>query len=165
MNIPSHIKLIIFDVDGTLVATKSGATFRKTADDWQWLPGRIERLHQLDAQDIFLALATNQAGVAFGYLDYHEMRQELRIMADEGRIGFTAICFTHPQAKIEEYRKDSDRRKPGSGMLSDAMKALNRSKSDTLMVGDRPEDEQAAQNAGVAFMWADEFFSDKETQS
>src|SRR5260221_14510121 len=84
------------------------------------------------------------------------MRQELRIMADEGRIGFTAICFTHPQAKIEEYRKDSDRRKPGSGMLSDAMKALNRSKSDTLMVGDRPEDEQAAQNAGVAVMWAEE---------
>ena len=27
-------KLIIFDVDGTLTTTKSGATFRKTADDW-----------------------------------------------------------------------------------------------------------------------------------
>ena len=27
--------------------------------------------------------------------------------------------------------------------------------SDVLMVGDRPEDEQAAQNAGVKFMWSD----------
>ncbi len=164
MNLPSHVKLIIFDVDGTLVETKSGATFRKTADDWQWLPGRIERLHQLDAQDIFLALATNQAGVAFGYLDYHEMRQELRIMADEGRIGFIGICFTHPQAKIEEYRKDSDRRKPGPGMLLDAMGALKIGPIHTLMVGDRPEDEQAAQAAGVAFAWSKDFFGDKETE-
>ncbi len=29
----------------------------------------------------------------------------------------------------------------------------------TLFVGDRPEDEQAAQNAGVAFEWSDEFFT------
>ncbi len=162
MNIPPHIKLIIFDVDGTLVTTKSGATFRKTADDWQWLPGRVERLHQLANQGIKLAIATNQGGVAFGYLDYHEMRHELRHMADEGRIDFTAICFTHPDAKIEAYHKDSDRRKPGPGMLLDAMGALKIEQIHTLMVGDRPEDEQAAQAAGAAFMWSDKFFGDKE---
>jgi D-glycero-D-manno-heptose 1,7-bisphosphate phosphatase len=164
MILPSHIKLVIFDVDGTLVTTKSGATFRKSADDWQWLPGRLERLHQLDAQGIYLAIATNQGGVAFGHLVYYEMRYELRRLADEGRIDFTAICFTHPQAKIEAFRQDSDRRKPGPGMLLDAMEALKIGPIHTLMVGDRPEDEQAAQNAGVAFMWADEFFGDKETE-
>ncbi len=36
-------KLVIFDVDGTLTTTKSGATFRESADDWQWLPGRLEK--------------------------------------------------------------------------------------------------------------------------
>jgi len=151
--------LYIFDVDGTLTTTKSGATFRKTADDWQWLPGRIERLHALANAGVMLAIATNQAGVAFGYLDYHEMRAELRRMADEGRIGFSAMCFTHPQAKSAEFKKDSDRRKPGPGMLLDAMRAYGESAQNTLMVGDRPEDEQAARAACCAFTWADEFFS------
>lgn len=29
---------------------------------------------------------------------------------------------------------------------------------ETLFVGDRPEDEEAAKNAGCAFQWADTFF-------
>ncbi len=155
-------KLCIFDVDGTLTTTKSGATFRKTADDWQWLPGRLERLHQLDRDGMKLAIATNQGGVAFGLLDYYEMRQELRRTAEEGRIAFTAICFTHPKAKLEEYRKESDRRKPGPGMLLDALKASGEEPHNALMVGDRPEDEQAAKNAGVDFMWAKDFFAEEQ---
>ncbi len=151
-------KLVIFDVDGTLVTTKSGATFRKSADDWQWLPGRLEKLHQLDRQGEKLAVATNQGGVAFGFLDYHEMRRELACMAEEGHIVYTAMCFTHPQARIEEFRMDSERRKPGPGMLLEAVKASGESLADTLMVGDRDEDMNAAKAAGVAFQWADEFF-------
>ena len=151
--------LIIFDVDGTLVTTKSGETFRKTADDWQWLPGRLEKLTELDEQDIKTAIATNQGGVAFGYLEYFDTRHELMRTAKEGRISYTAMCFTHPQAKLADYRRDDKRRKPGPGMLLDAMRALGVSEAQTLMVGDRPEDEQAAKNAGIAFMWADAFFS------
>ena len=35
-----------------------------------------------------------------------------------------------------------------------AMEWLGVDKADCLYVGDRPEDEQAAQNAGVNFLWA-----------
>ncbi len=153
-----HYKLIIFDVDGTLVQTKSGATFRKTASDWQWLPGRLEKLEQLKVQGIKLALATNQGGVAFGLLDYHEMRSELERLRVEMQADYLAICFTHPKATRDEYRMDSPRRKPGPGMLQDAMNALSIASEDTLMVGDREEDARAALNAGVDFAWADRFF-------
>jgi D-glycero-D-manno-heptose 1,7-bisphosphate phosphatase len=152
-------KLIIFDADGTLTTTKSGKTFRKTADDWQWLPGRLEKLKELDLQGMKLAVATNQGGVAFGYLNPHEIRSELYRMAKEAHCSYVTMCFSHPNATIEMWKEDSSRRKPGPSMLLEAIKVLEAQKSDTLMVGDRPEDEQAAQNAGVAFMWADAFFA------
>lgn len=53
-----------------------------------------------------------------------------------------------------------DRRKPAPGMIVDAMAAHGvSSKNDVLMVGDRPEDQGAAQAAGVGFIWADNFFN------
>ena len=153
-----NYKLIIFDVDGTLVETKSGATFRKTADDWQWLPGRLAKIAMLHLQGIKLAIASNQGGVAFGYLDPLEIRHELMVMANEGHISYVEMCFSHPEASRPGYRDESPRRKPGPGMLNEIIDASGEAKQDTLMVGDRPEDEQAAQAAGVAFMWANEFF-------
>lgn len=152
-------KLIIFDVDGTLTTTKSGATFRKTADDWQWLPGRLEKLAKLDRQGAKLACATNQGGVAYGLLDPREIRTALTLMAEEAHIPVVEMCFSHPKASLAEYREDSPRRKPGPGMLLSIIQKSGESASDTLMVGDRPEDEQAAMAAGVDFQWADTFFA------
>ncbi len=157
-------KLIIFDVDGTLVTTASGATFRKNAADWQWLPKRVEKLQALVSQGIHLGIATNQGGVAFGYMQSWDIGAELLRMADAIPIHheMVSVCCQHPQATIDLYRMDSERRKPGPGMLIELMGLADVTASDTLMVGDRPEDEQAAQNAGVAFMWADEFFRESE---
>src|SRR5260221_2433900 len=81
MFLASHVKLVIFDVDGTIVTTKSGETFRKTADDWQWLPGRLEKLQELDRQGVKLAIATNQGGVAFEYRS-EEHTSELQSHSD-----------------------------------------------------------------------------------
>ena len=153
-------KLIIFDVDGTLVRTKSGETFRQGADDWQWLPGRREKLHALKGQGIKLAVATNQGGVAFGYLQQIDILRELTAMCIEGFIplGGLYVCYTHPKATVSVYRADDDRRKPGPRMLQEAMNDFEADQHETLMVGDREEDKLAAENAGVAFAWAHDFF-------
>lgn len=151
--------LIVFDVDGTLTETKSGATFRKEASDWKWLPGRLERIRELDHQGVKLAVATNQGGVAFGYLDPQDIRAELERMAEQAHIPYVAMCFSHPKATIEAFREDSPRRKPGPGMLLEIIVSSGEAKEATLMVGDRDEDEQAALAAGVDFAWADTFFS------
>ncbi len=155
-------KLIVFDVDGTLTTTKSGAMFRKFADDWQWLPGRLEKLKSLKTQSVKLAVATNQGGVAFGYMQQSDILNELSKMIAQASIskGGLYICYTHPAAKIEQYRAEDDRRKPNPGMLLEAMSDFDVEPDETLYVGDRPEDEEAAKNAGVAFMWTDEFFKE-----
>lgn len=155
-------ELIIFDVDGTLVTTKSGATFRKTADDWQWLPGRREKLQDLRASGVKLAVATNQGGVAFGYMQAQDVTSAIVHMAREASVSAVEICYTHPKARLEEYRMESDRRKPGPGMLQTLIHDAGVEPQNTLMVGDREEDRLAASVAGVDFQWADTFFDEGE---
>lgn len=156
-----NIKLIIFDVDGTLTTTQSGATFRKSADDWQWLPGRLKKLHELKGQGVELAVATNQGGVAFGYMEEGDVQTQLSLMCNQGGITYLWVCYAHPKASVEGYAEKIDLfdRKPSPGMLLKAMLKARVSAQETFMVGDRPEDEQAARNAGVAFQQADAFFS------
>lgn len=36
-----------FDMDGTLISTKSGAKFPKNADDWQWWDKSVKILNLL----------------------------------------------------------------------------------------------------------------------
>jgi D-glycero-D-manno-heptose 1,7-bisphosphate phosphatase len=155
-------KLVIFDVDGTLVSTKSGATFRKSADDWQWLPGRFERLRELKVQGIRLAVATNQGGVAFGFMRREDILVELIKMCREVGIppGGLYICYSHPKGSLEEYRREDDRRKPGPGMLKEAMRDFEASPEETLFVGDMSDDAKAAYNAHCDFLPAAVFFGD-----
>lgn len=154
--------LVIFDVDGTLTETKSGKTFRETASDWQWLPGRLEKLHKLQEQGVQIAVATNQGGVAFGFLKVEDIQSQLFRMCQEAGIRPTRlyVCYTHPKGKIEQYRMVDKRRKPGPGMLLEAMSDFGVSKRSTLYVGDMEDDKLAAKNAGCDFVWASAFFGD-----
>ena len=91
-----------------------------------------------------------------------DILHELTRMIEEGDIpaGGLYVCYTHPKASIAEYRFEDDRRKPGPRMLLEAMSDFEALPEETLFVGDRPEDEQAARAAGIAFQWADEFFQE-----
>ena len=156
------MNLYIFDVDGTLTETASGETFRKNAADWKWLPRRIEQCEALRAQGARVALATNQAGVAFPWSRFTEAEIRAEIEAVARAIGaeYVGICYTTPNPKaLPNYHHPNDqRRKPGPGMILEALNLFSVSKEDALYVGDRPEDEQAAEAAGVHFMWAEDFF-------
>ena len=157
--------LIVFDIDGTLVRTASGATFRKSADDWQYLPGRLEKVQQLRQEGVKISLASNQAGVAFPWSSFTEaeIQSEINHVARDIGAEYIGICYTTPNPKaLPQYHNLNDqRRKPGPGMLIEAMQHFNVRITDTLFVGDRAEDEQAAVVAGVSFQYADDFFSAK----
>lgn len=163
MSLTEDIKLLILDVDGTLTTTKSGATFRKAADDWVWLPGRMEKCQHLRREGVKLAIASNQAGVAFPWSSFTEaeMQLEIEMVAHDIWANYVGVCYSTPNLKaLPQYQNpDDQRRKPGPGMLIEAMHFYSVRPEYTLMVGDRPEDEQAAQAAGTSFQWADDFFA------
>lgn len=60
-------KLVIFDLDGTLI-TSYMENIDQDFNTWHVLPGRREKLAELRQQGTRLAIATNQAGVAFGHV-------------------------------------------------------------------------------------------------
>lgn len=154
------IRGVIFDVDGTLVTTRSGRTFRQSADDWMWIaPHHQLTLWGRHRFQWSVALATNQGGVAFGYFSETEMRRALEDCGRQLGAIHVAICFTHPKATIAHYRQEADpRRKPAPAMIIECLDAMQLSPHACLVIGDRKEDEDAAKAAHCPYLFAMHFF-------
>ncbi|MGD8245160.1 MAG: HAD-IIIA family hydrolase [Anaerolineae bacterium] len=166
--------LYVFDLDGTLVE-KWGTTL---------LPGVAERVRGLDGD---IAVATNQAGVAWNAVEGKpyplpsEMgRRLVRVaetlprllealwlvaIADE-RLTLTAQQWRALAAGVTRaasplhVRTSSDAawRKPRPGMLLQACRVFKVAAEDAVFVGDHQVDTQAAEAAGIRFLYADQFF-------
>jgi HAD superfamily hydrolase (TIGR01662 family) len=106
------------------------------------LPGVAEKCAELRAAGITLAIASNQ-NAARDIADIH------------AQLAWTAEAIG---ASVVLYATDEARRKPAPTMLFEAMAAVGATPGETLFVGDRDADAEAAQAAGVAFCYADEFF-------
>lgn len=71
-------KIAGYDVDGTIIKTKSGNVFPKNIDDWQIafneVPGKLKSLHKDGYKIVFF---TNQAGIAKGKLKIADFRKKI----------------------------------------------------------------------------------------
>ena len=165
-------RLAIFDIDGTLTEIKPEIRERKPRlvtpnhlGEQQPIEGVSEKLANLRAQGVQIALATNRGGVAFGYTTL-EMAFTLAKEAAE-LCGIpdvpVYVCPFHAKARgrnaVAEFSREDDCRKPNPGMLLQAMEETGTAPEDTIFVGDRDSDQEAAENAGVRFYWAEEYFN------
>jgi D-glycero-D-manno-heptose 1,7-bisphosphate phosphatase len=172
MSIELHnVNLVIFDIDGTLTEIKPEVLARKprmvSPDNFgeqQPKPGVVEKLAKLRENGIYIALATNRGGVAWGFTTLEKAEALAREAAELCGIPGVRIyiCPYHAKARgpkaVPEYAIDHECRKPNPGMLLEAMEDAGVSPDETVFVGDFETDEQAAENAGVRFYWAEEFF-------
>uniref|UniRef100_A0A336MJT2 CSON000292 protein n=1 Tax=Culicoides sonorensis TaxID=179676 RepID=A0A336MJT2_CULSO len=71
-------KIAGYDIDGTIIKTKSGNVFPKNIDDWQiafsQVPGKLKSLHKDGYKIVFF---TNQAGISSGKLKITEFRKKV----------------------------------------------------------------------------------------
>lgn len=146
-------KLIIFDADGTLRrCTIPGQPCPSKNDEWELMPGVKEKIATLP-DGVRFGIVSNQGGVGLGFMPQEvawQMLVELAALALRDRC--VALMCTHAP-------KDGCLcRKPSPLMLYQAMEAANAKPRETLYVGDMDSDREAAQRAGVAFLWAWEFF-------
>lgn len=174
--------LVGFDLDGTLVQTRSGATFRTlrqtgqmdrhgafyyqdvlAEDDWEWLPGRIAVLQMLNARGIRLGICTNQGGIGAGHLDEIRMQGMLEQVKHEAAVPMSLhYCAYFPMRGKPTNGIEEVRRKPNPGMLFELARANGTVPTSDRMffVGDRYEDWWASKLAGCSFMWSAAFFGD-----
>lgn len=168
-----NIKLLIFDIDGTLV---------RDYNSFEMLPGRAKFFNQPGLPKV--AFATNQGGVGLRYWmessDWGDPIElptiestgiRLGAIADQFPPGFEAeifMCFAFQSKKGQwapippgaetDSRWLKEWRKPAPGMLLAAMEYYGISPEQTLMVGDSDDDRLAAEAAGCQFILAEEFF-------
>jgi HAD superfamily hydrolase (TIGR01662 family) len=150
--------LYIFDKDGTLVQDIDGKRPPNTLDEQKPIHGVLAKCQALIAEGHLLAVASNQGGVAFGYITATEAHAMVKQIADY--IGATtyAVCVTHPNGKRKAAKRESRFRKPNGGMIEYLMDSFGVSAADTVYIGDLDTDREAAEAAGVKFVYAKDFF-------
>ena len=123
-------------------------------DQVVWVEGAPQAIRHLNERGYRVVVVTNQAGVAHGYYEesavhiLHDwMRQEL---AGAGAfIDQFYHCPSHPEGRVERYRREDDNRKPGSGMIRQAFADHFSTQDRSFLIGDRTTDIQAAEGAGI----------------
>jgi D-glycero-D-manno-heptose 1,7-bisphosphate phosphatase len=155
--------LYLFDLDGTLITSYMDCPERDFTQ-WTPLPGRVERLAQLRDAGHQVGVVTNQAGVAFGHVSETDVSTKLVAVLSQLDLPLSTpvrVCYAHPTATIAHYRDPAQvaRRKPSGTMIREVMALFGEQAAQGVVyVGDRPEDEAAARDAGVTFAWARDFF-------
>ena len=154
------MSFFVFDKDGTLTRSKSGKEFCNSVEDQELIPGVLEKLTEIretDPNAQFL-IASNQGGVAFGYLTLEEANAMVKQALSDINGSLSVFCPEHPEGTESPYNVPSQYRKPGPGMILYLMSELDADPESVVYIGDRPEDQQAAEAAGIRFEWASDFF-------
>ncbi len=143
---------VFVDRDNTLIHDPG---YLRHADHVRLLPGVGEAVAKLRSAGLPVVVVTNQSGVARGYLteaelaSVHERMQELLQSSGSGVDAIYYCPFlTGPDAVVEEYRKDSDMRKPKPGMLLQAADDLRLDLAASWMIGDSERDILAGKAVG-----------------
>lgn len=142
---------IFLDRDGT-INIDHGYVYE--IDNFTFIDGVIEAMHQLKEMGYMLVLVTNQSGIARGKFSEAQFETLTEWMdwslADRG-VDLDGIyyCPHHPQGVVEEYRQVCDCRKPFPGMFIAARDELHIDMAASYMVGDKLEDMQAASAADI----------------
>lgn len=156
------MRLVIFDKDNTLIAACGKRPANAPAEQVP-LPGVVAKLAQLRSLGYKLAIASNQGGVAWGFLTESQAQALVKDAARKvGGVDFWRCCCYDERAVVRNpsspFAQPSRRRKPAPGMLREIMRVAQVTPAQTMMVGDQESDRQAAEAAGVRFVWAKEFF-------
>jgi D-glycero-D-manno-heptose 1,7-bisphosphate phosphatase len=163
---PGQLKpALCVDLDGTIRYSLNG-DFVNKPEDVALFPDVEEKLWEYRNKGWLIFGITNQGGVAYGFKTPADNDAEIEATcAAFGRNPFHIIksCLHHPGGTREPYNHRSLFRKPQIGMLAMCeVEAWNNGIivlwDQSVFVGDRPEDQECAENAGISFMWADDFF-------
>lgn len=140
------MRLILLDRDGVL--NEETPNYVKHPGELQLIPGSARAVARLNGAGIKVAVCTNQSCVGRGIIDaamldrIHERLAE-GLAREGGRLDAIFACIDPPWAATR-------RRKPGPGMLEEALQRFGANPADTPMIGDNLRDLEAAAAIGCS---------------
>ena len=109
-------KIAAFDMDSTLILTKSGKTFAQNASDWVWWNENVPKKLKADYEDGYkIVIMSNQGGVSSGMVTSDTLKNKFIQIQKSLKIPFQFLCST----ESDEFRK------PGTGMWKYFIKNCN----------------------------------------
>ncbi len=143
---------LILDRDGVL---NHDHGYVGTRERWEWVTGALDAVRLATEHGWHVFVATNQSGIARGLYTEADATSLLAWMADEtrrhgGTIDDVRFCPYHPEATLPAYRRRSDWRKPGPGMILNLISAWELEPRHCMLIGNQDTDMQAAAAAGIA---------------
>lgn len=158
-------KAVFLDRDGTINVEKN---YLYRIEDFEFLPGALEGLRRFKEAGYLLIIVTNQSGIGRGYYTEKQYKELETWMCDQLKKYGAAIdgiyyCPHLPDAKVEQYRKECNCRKPKKGMFEAAIREYDIDVSESIAIGDNPRDLALCENGVTTgyLVYAKEF--QKET--
>jgi len=155
---------VFLDRDGVIVRQ---IDHLNCSEDLQLIPGSAKAIAKLNHAQIPVFVASNQAGVAKGYLTLRDLEQihaclHSKLAQHGAHIDALYFCPHHPQATVIEYLQDCPCRKPGTGMLDRARAEHGTDLSLSYLVGDSTSDILAGKRAGCRTILVQTGFAGKD---
>lgn len=136
----SRIRAVLFDRDGTLV---EDVPYNGDPNQVRPMRGVREGLTALRARGLRLGVVTNQSGVGRGLITLRDVDAvNARVEDLLGRFDGWFVCPHGPDDRC-------DCRKPSPKLVLDAARTFGLDPVETVVVGDKPSDVEAARNAGA----------------
>ncbi|MGA2349384.1 MAG: HAD-IIIA family hydrolase [Terracidiphilus sp.] len=146
---------IFLDRDGVI---NEDVSYLTRPEQIKMIPGAAEAIRLLRAAGYRMVVVTNQPVIARGDCTPRQLRLihdclEMALSRDGAFLDGIYYCPHHPDKGFEgerpELKFDCECRKPGDGMVRQAVHELNLDLSASWLIGDRTSDIQTARNCGV----------------
>ena len=163
-------KALFLDRDGVINVDHG---YVSKPQDFEFIDDVFDVCRWFQDQGFKIVVVTNQSGIGRGYYDEQTFKDLTAWMVDQFSehgvvISDVQFCPHHPTKALQDYKQECACRKPAPGMLLTAAQNLNIDMAQSIMVGDKGSDMEAARSANVQFKYlveSGQTFSEKSAQS
>ena len=125
-----------------------------TAKKTKWKKNIFKTIKLLNDNNYRVVIITNQAGIAKGYFSLKKFLKYRDWFHNEfllrgSFIDETYFCPFHPESKFKKFKRKSNLRKPGNGMLLKAFKEWEINKDKSFLIGDKSIDISAGRKSKI----------------
>lgn len=149
---------VFFDRDGVL---NEEVGYLHSPSRFIWRKGAERCIHAVNRAGLLAIIITNQGGIARSMYTEHDVRQlhfwmQTQLQPHHAHLDAFYYCPHHDEGDIPHLAIDCPNRKPNPGMLLKAANQWGINLPNSIMLGDKRRDMEAASNAGVLGLMVDD---------